>query len=423
MNALGLAVDRRYFDLADLLLSHGAAGEEEGLNGFYASCDVNDKAPGGSEQEETTEDTILGGGTRPDRVSLLGLKLQSHGLASLESISYLARVHALAAEQQQDQSRGVRINPLCNESAGLSAVHMLALFPAERWNSHAQTSERIVQKVLDMFPDRASLGPHAVHSRHGTPLSAAVINANAPVVAALLQSAFAADLDAPVRVEIDDGLVQEETSPRALAVLLAEDAMRRFEQAAAAAAATAVVDNGRQQEPAEKPTPSFPYSADEFARLRRRLDVASMLAPLTDSTTNATTIGTPPPPSADFYAAKMLEYEQAMAHAAPPPHSCPPSATPLPDTTPAPTTTPMQQLESHANRLNLAAAVDARDPDMPVDLSVVTEEVPSGWYEGVEMDAKMALRIFLKSFRSGDSGFGDPVTGFMDKTFNTRRGR
>ncbi|KAL8369849.1 hypothetical protein RB595_000275 [Gaeumannomyces hyphopodioides] len=400
MNALGLAVDRRYFDLADLLISYGAG---EVLNGFHATCDVgSNEVRGGSEQGVTN----VGG---HDKMSLLGMKLQSHDLPSLESITYLARVHALATAAPAEQSRGVRIDPLCSEPAGLSAVHMLALFPAERWNSHAQTSERIVQKVLDMFPDPASLGRHAVHAVHGTPLAAAVAAANPPVVDTLLHSAFAVDLDVPV-----GGSGREETTPRALAVRLADDAMRCFEQAAAAAA-----DDGGPEsaEPTTEPTSSFPYSASDFARLRRQLDVASMLAPpatLTGSTTDT------PTPSAEFYAAKMLEYEQMMSRAASPSLA---STTLLPDAAES-APTAMQQLESHANRLSLAdAGAGDAAADMPVDLSVITEEVPSGWHEGVEMDGRMAMRVFLKSFRSGDSGFGDSVTGFMDKTFNTRRRR
>ncbi|EJT82315.1 serine/threonine protein kinase [Gaeumannomyces tritici R3-111a-1] len=408
MDALGLAVDRRYFDLADLLISYGAG---EVLNNFYATCNLgSSETRGGSEQGAPAEVPRHDGG-----MSLLGMKLQTHDLPSLESITYLARVHALAtAATPAEQSRGVQIDPLCSEPpAGLSAVHMLALFPAARWNSHAQTSERIVQKVLDMFPDPASLGPHAIHVVHGTPLAAAVAAVNPHVVAALLQSAFAVHLDAPV-----GGSGGDETTPVALAVRLAGDAMRRFEQAAAAAAAAA---NGGQDsaESATEPAPSFPYSPGEFAQLRRQLDVASMLAPPT--TVTGSTTDTPATPSAEFYAARMLEYEQIMSRATSPS----PTPTTLLSDAAAAAPTAMQQLESHANQLSLAETSMIGDAaaNMPVDLSVITEEVPSGWHEGVEMDGRMAMRVFLKSFRSGDSGFGDSITGFMDKTFNTRRRR
>ncbi|PFH57722.1 hypothetical protein XA68_14650 [Ophiocordyceps unilateralis] len=66
--------------------------------------------------------------------------------------------------------------------------------------------------------------------------------------------------------------------------------------------------------------------------------------------------------------------------------------------------------------------VGSHDPSamLPVDLSVICEEKPSGWHEGVEMTEVMAHRTFLKTFRSAEASFGDGITGVMDKAFNKR---
>jgi len=48
-----------------------------------------------------------------------------------------------------------------------------------------------------------------------------------------------------------------------------------------------------------------------------------------------------------------------------------------------------------------APAASHRDSE-PIDLSVLSEEKPSGWIDGCDMTSEMACRIFLRSFRNGD---------------------
>jgi hypothetical protein len=63
----------------------------------------------------------------------------------------------------------------------------------------------------------------------------------------------------------------------------------------------------------------------------------------------------------------------------------------------------------------------SRNPDvsLPVDLSIISEEKPTNWQEGMEMTGEQATRTFLKIFRSNEV-FGNGITAFMDKTFNKR---
>ena len=63
---------------------------------------------------------------------------------------------------------------------------------------------------------------------------------------------------------------------------------------------------------------------------------------------------------------------------------------------------------------------ESKGADLPVDLSVLTEEKPSGWTEGSEMTEEMSLRVFLKYFRKDDQGFGDEIVKEMGKLFNKR---
>jgi hypothetical protein len=64
---------------------------------------------------------------------------------------------------------------------------------------------------------------------------------------------------------------------------------------------------------------------------------------------------------------------------------------------------------------------DGAEVNMPADLSVLTDERPSGWRDGVEMTAEMSLRIFLKHFRKDNELFGEEISKAMHKMFNKRR--
>lgn len=362
--ALSLAIYRRYFDLADLLIAHGAGSE---LNSYYTP--------------PSTTDT--------DQVSLLGALLKQHSFATLDSISYLARIHSAGK---------VSISPLVNRTCNLTAVHMLCLQPAEEWNSHSQISDCIVQKIIEMFPDKESLGEHAAHPKLGTPLNAAIVAANTPMVTALLDSDHVAAVDAPEQPSQLDCDGASPLSPRVLATLLAQRSMADFEAALAASTAP---------------------PAHELDKLKRRFDIAGMLA-------------VPPgqaPPDAPAglvfrhpieYDAKLRRYELELASVG--------AARPADLHVPIVGMRSLgldeqQQQQGGSLGGEGGSGSTTRDPNLPVDLSVLTEEQPTGWHEGVEMTQLMALRVFLKTFRGSEAGrLGlDGTNALMNQTYNRNR--
>ncbi|TLD03597.1 uncharacterized protein PgNI_11774 [Pyricularia grisea] len=366
--ALSLAIYKRYFDLADLLIAHGAGSE---LNSYYTP--------------PSTTDT--------DQVSLLGALLKQHNFATLDSISYLARIH---------NAGKVSISPLVNRTRNMTALHVLCLQPADEWNSHSQISDCIVQKILEMFPDQASLGEYALHPELGTPLRAAIAAANTPMVTALLDSDHVANVDAPEhpsQLEADDP--SPRFSPRVLAVWLAQRSMVDFVTALAA------------------PTAPPP---DDLDKVKRRFDIACMLVPPGQ---------TPPDAPADLvfrhpieYEAKLRSYELELASV----RGARPGNLHLPILGMRSLALDEQQQQAGGSGAvgeggSGSSSTAARDPDLPVDLSVLTEEQPTGWHEGVEMTQLMALRVFLKSFRgaeAGGLGIGG-INAFMNQTYNANR--
>jgi hypothetical protein len=50
---------------------------------------------------------------------------------------------------------------------------------------------------------------------------------------------------------------------------------------------------------------------------------------------------------------------------------------------------------------SMARLTSGTEDSKPVDLSIMTEEKPTGWKEGDDMDREMALRTFLKYMRKG----------------------
>lgn len=62
----------------------------------------------------------------------------------------------------------------------------------------------------------------------------------------------------------------------------------------------------------------------------------------------------------------------------------------------------MEEEEKRKTSVNTKDKVVAREESGVVDLSVMTEEKPSGWREGVESTQEMSMRTFLRYFRSGE---------------------
>lgn len=172
-SALALAVQNRYFDLADLLIAQGAA------------CSINTPfqwKPSSSQ-----------------RFTVLGYLLSTHSHSSLESMKYLVEKH-------NDEDCPLHLDPVVTPiEEPMTAVHHLASLDLKEMSSYSQTSARIIHLVLDTFPKVESLGPYHIHEKNGTPLFAAISNENFAVVDALLESpGWRSDVAKEFEIEKDD---------------------------------------------------------------------------------------------------------------------------------------------------------------------------------------------------------------------------
>lgn len=161
---LASAIRNGYFDLADLLMAHGAG---ESLNDLYQW------QPHGP------------------FLSVLGMLLKTHSYSSLQGITYLVKAHEVGT---------VTLQPLADATRNLSAVHLLALQEPGRMNPRQQVSSRIIQKILSVFPSPKSLGDCLLSDEVGTPASAAILSCNAEVVSALLEGDYQKTFLGRVRV-------------------------------------------------------------------------------------------------------------------------------------------------------------------------------------------------------------------------------
>ncbi|GAB1319903.1 Serine/threonine protein kinase [Madurella fahalii] len=231
---LVLAVQNEYFELADLLIAHGAGAS---LNAVY---------PGGA----------LANSPADGASSLLGALLRSQTSASLRSIAYLAKLH-------KHPSATIRLSPLAYyhhhppittttitttptatttgggttsdsnspPGAAVSAIHALAGVAHRDWNSHGQISASMVQLVVGMFPSGESLGALASHAGMGTPIAAAVLASHAELLRVLLAApGYRRDWNRAVTVAVPgDGPVT--MTPLALARRLAVEKLAVLEGA------------------------------------------------------------------------------------------------------------------------------------------------------------------------------------------------
>lgn len=253
------------------------------------------------------------------------------------------------------------IHPLVNQTTGLSAIHTLAQTSASGWNHHSQISARIIQHVLEIFPAPESLRDSHIHPVKGTPLSAAILADNLHMVNTLLDSAYSEDIDKRVGIQyrVSHSVFGEDLTPRELSLKLTQGL---------------VTDLMSRQDTVTR---------EDISNLRNRVNIAMSLLALNDSTASSET---PDPGTLD---AMRRGFDMVL-----------------------------QRLEGAIKtRSNEAQAPGAR---LPVDLAIISEEKPTNWQEGMEMNSEMAMRTFLKSFRSDEGVFGDPIVVLMDKTFNKR---
>lgn len=105
---------------------------------------------------------------QPDEISLVGAKLRGRGFTTLESSSYLAHIHPLAAttvadyQQHTARQREARIHPLWKKTAGLSTIHLLLLHQAEnngqpwavwRWRESPREPAALDNAITTIYRD------------------------------------------------------------------------------------------------------------------------------------------------------------------------------------------------------------------------------------------------------------------------------
>jgi hypothetical protein len=186
-SAAALAIEAGRFDLADLLMSKGAGTS---LNDFHKS------------------------GPSGDMLSLLGRLLAHHSQSTLKCLEHLW--------EKKEIYWKFMLNPIANQTKNLTAVHILALTPPTSYNHHTSISDRIIQRVLELFPNPQSLGSQVVHPKLGNPLCAAVISGNLGMVSALL-SGYKTEIYESVEIQMPSDLtgLPVTITPHQLAVELA----------------------------------------------------------------------------------------------------------------------------------------------------------------------------------------------------------
>jgi len=394
---LALAIRLGHYELADLLISRGAG----------ASLSVRHPPSRG----------------HGESISLLGYLLRHQTSAAHRAIKYLADHH---------NSGRISVSHVAAAAAGVdnvsrvSVVHALAMVPHGDWNSHGGISAGIAQSVLEMFPGPESLANAAVHPRWGTPLTMAVEKAHPELVTALLASRYRSDLDRAVKVRVQlggstfgaAGVMGEAGGGSGLAEAEAEMA------AAAEINATTLAQlrtldmlgilEGRER-----------LTRDAVEELRRRVEIASALTEL-----KAAIVEERDKNGNDEAGASNDDEERG-------------NKDPERKVTNVPEVSRRRELEAEAWRLldlgsriaalegrassdesdgNVGAPKIDRDArfEEPVDLSVLTDERPSGWHDGIEMTQEMALRNFLKSYRTSET-FGNTIMHQMSKFYNKRQ--
>jgi hypothetical protein len=259
-------------------------------------------------------------------------------------------------EKHNDGTCTVHLNPLVSpHEEGLTAVHQLAALDVNDTVDHHQISSRIIQLVLETFSNPESLGPFRIHPRKGVPLLVAVSNANFVMVDALLESpGWRTDVVKEIEIEKPDG--------------------SRVKMSAAEVAVDKIlhrIDSIRED---------TQISAEDMDGLIRLWSMVQ----------------------------KILMYRKHYA-----------------DGKSRDFTTITPQISQRIAQLRLdhlavqlqQTSLDEGEPDHSIeDLSVITEEKPTNWVEGSEMNGEQAMRTFLKWFRTR-KGSIDEV---MDTAYNKR---
>ncbi|KAI9858397.1 MAG: hypothetical protein M1813_007501 [Trichoglossum hirsutum] len=290
-------------------------------------------------------------------ITVLGELVEKHTSCTLESIDYIFRRQGGSHQDDPNPSSipsaseiyttpTPNCNPdfVVNGTRGLTVLHVLAHCGPDVINDKSQISARIISRVLMAF-DR----PEQINYTHpilGTALCIACMAGSVEMVAALLERN--ADTTIPARLSllnderISLGLPKvpperERNTPLYLSYAAFETELRILERAATT-------------------------TLEDFGKLNRLEAVISLLQSAAASNTDGD--GT------------NSEWDKASER--------------------------KKALEARIG-LNdsMARLTSGTEDSKPVDLSVMTEERPTGWKEGDDMDREMALRTFLKYMRKG----------------------
>ncbi|KAK4244697.1 Serine/threonine-protein kinase HT1 [Corynascus novoguineensis] len=387
---LVLAIINGFYELADLLVAHGAG---ESLNTLYTSLPT---LPG-----SCPPPTFGDHGTEPSSTTLLGILLRSQTSSALRALTYLAHLHknepsitlsplaycititTTTADGKQQETAAPPAAEVVN--VPISAVHALSTVPPSEWNSHNQISASIVQHLLDLFPSEVNLGQELALNRVlGSAVTAAVARGHPEVLRALLVAPGYHDTSSHHYHHPHGDGKENEVEITAL------------EMAKTVAIAGLTALEGREE--VREAEVEDVKRAGEIVEMFEELGLGSekgsdqpgdSLEGFTGET-NASAIAKKEEQGrremwrSEDFAARIAVMEARMK----------------PDF-----------VEPEIDRVS-------KEVNFPVDLSVLTDERPSGWKEGAEMESEMALRSFLKSFRRGD--FGDSIVKGMSKAFNKR---
>ncbi|PGH27119.1 serine/threonine protein kinase [Polytolypa hystricis UAMH7299] len=290
--------------------------------------------------------------------TVLGDLLRAHTEASLESISYVLRKHEMnvpvpapiSSHSGGSNPAGyLNVDFTVNKTNKLSALHTLALCPPEAITDRPQTSARIINCTLRAFRSIEQIN-HA-HPTFGSALCIACVAGNDEAVTAFLEHGadmtVKARFDALAKLQTSFGLASElpetheECPPLSLALAAFEAELSRLE-------------NDTQ------------LAVHGMWKLKHLETIIELLR------------AAGAPVSSGHDAAEVYTELE----------------------------TRKRQLEDQV-KLNSSFArvnIDDNASSEPVDLSIMTEEKPTGWKEGDEMNNEMAVRTFLTFMRGRNGG-------------------
>jgi serine/threonine protein kinase/ankyrin repeat protein len=431
---LVLAILNGFYELADLLVTHGAG---QSINTLYTVPLVLPGSQAQAVADDTTSSTLLGALLRSQTSSALRaltylVHLQkTHPHITLSPLAYRTVITTAASttsvstdtNESNTAAASISTTTTTNTPAAItdeektttttpipfSALHALSTVPPTEWNSHLQISASILQQILALFPDNTTLqvSSHdlAVNPILGTPISAAVVASHAEVLRALLASPGYRPLwDRKVRVTSFETGEQADMEPLVLGMRIA------------------VLKCGLLEARQEV------KSMEEVEGLRRAVEVVELLRGVAKDEG----VGELPIPigGGECREGQGVDGGEGGSDAA--------AAAGELTGTDARTAEEEKQLRKVWEMVDWEAKIAALEarvkPDfvepeidrtsdgvnLPVDLSVLTDERPSGWKEGVDMTVEMSLRIFLRHFRKDNQAFGDGIVKAMSKLFNKR---